>query len=412
MKYDRRDFLSASLAAGTTCLFPADCFSANLARRPRIAAIITEYRPLSHADVIVTRFIQGHVLGTDTTYGARTQIASMYVDQFPKGDLSRPVGNQYGIPIKDSIESALTLDTDQLAVDGVLIIGEHGNYPHNEKGQHMYPRRRMFEEVVATFEKTGEAVPVFNDKHLGFAWKDAKWMYDKSRELEFPLMAGSSLPTTWRRPDLELPNGVELDEALAIGYGGLEAYGFHALETLQCMIEHRKGGETGVRSVRCLEGDDVWKVAERGEWSRELLTAALDSVDNKLVGSPEKNCKNPAVYLIEHVDGLRSSIVMLSGYNNAFAFACRRKNGKVDATHFWLQEPRYGHFSYLTHNIETMFLTGKETYPPERTLMTTGVLDAVMTSRFKNHVKIETPELKELVYRNTSTNIRRAKTDD
>lgn len=412
MRYDRREFVSASTATAATCFLPFQPLFANNRRRPRIAAIITEYRPLAHADVIVTRFIQGYVLGTNTTYGARTQIASMYIDQFPKGDMSRGLEAQYRIPIKETIESALTLDSGELAVDGVLIIGEHGDYPYNEKGQHMYPRRRMFEEVVATFEKTRKAVPVFNDKHLGFAWDDAKWMYDKSRSVPFPLMAGSSLPTTWRRPDLELPNGVELTDALAIGYGGIEAYGFHALETLQCMIERRRGGETGVRSVQCLEGANVWKAAENGKWSRELLVAALDVVKNKPAGAPEQVCKHPTVFLMEHVDGLRSTIVMLPGYNNAFAFACRRKDGQVDATHFWLQEPSYGHFAYLTHNIETMFLTGKETYPPERTLMTTGVLDAAMTSRFQNHAKVATPQLAGLSYQNTSTSVRRAKVND
>ena len=157
---------------------------------------------------------------------------------------------QYGVQIKPTIEQALTLDTGKLAVDGVLIIGEHGDYPYNDKGQHMYPRRQFMEETIHAFQKTGSTAPVFNDKHLGFAWRDAKWMYDQSRHMNFPLMAGSSLPTTWRRPELEIPLDTELEEAVAIGYGGMEAYGFHALETLQCMVERRRGGESGVRSKR------------------------------------------------------------------------------------------------------------------------------------------------------------------
>ena len=151
-----------------------------------------------------------------------------------------------GAKIVPTIHDALTLGTGKLAVDGVVLIGEHGVYPRNEKGQHMYPRRRFFEETVRTFEAVGSAVPVFNDKGLGYAWNDAKWMYDQSRSLKFPLMAGSSLPTTWRRPDLEVPIGVKFDECLAIGFGDVEAYGFHALETLQCMAERRQSGETGV----------------------------------------------------------------------------------------------------------------------------------------------------------------------
>src|SRR5262249_31063895 len=150
----------------------------------------------------------------------------------------------------DTIEGAVTLGGKTVAVDGVLSIGEHGRYPFNDKGQHLYPRRRFFEEITNAFAKYKKSVPVFNDKHLAATWTDAKWMYDRSRELFVPFLAGSSLPVTWRRPPLQLPGNCDLVEAVQIGYSSLEAYGFHALESLQCMVERRKGGETGVRAVQ------------------------------------------------------------------------------------------------------------------------------------------------------------------
>ena len=190
---------------------------------PRVAAIVTEYRGFSHADVIVGRFIQGYLLGI-TPHRPRTHVVSMYVDQHPKGDLSRAMADQYGVAIKPTIAQALTLGGDELAVDGVLLIGEHGDYPYNEKGQHMYPRRRFFEETVRVFRDVGRVAPVFNDKHLAYAWTDAEWMYDQSRELGIPFMAGSSLPTTWRKPELEIPVGTHVNEALVVAYGGVESY--------------------------------------------------------------------------------------------------------------------------------------------------------------------------------------------
>ena len=162
-------------------------------QKPRIAAIVTEYRGYSHADVILGRFIQGHSLETTETHWPRTQVVSMYVDQFPSGDLSRGMAATYGVKMAPTIREALTLGTDRLEVDGVLIIGEHGAYPLNSKGQHMYPRRRFFEEVVRTFEATNSTVPVFNDKHLGFAWKDAKWMYDQSRKMNGRIVAADHM---------------------------------------------------------------------------------------------------------------------------------------------------------------------------------------------------------------------------
>ena len=407
---DRRRFLgaaSASLAAAA--LTGSRCAgSAERVERPRLAAIVTEYRGLSHADVILGRLLQGYVLSTTETYAPRTQVVSMYVDQSPAGDLSRGMASQYGVQIKPSIGEALTLETGQLAVDGVLIIGEHGDYPHNSKGQKMYPRRRFFEETVKTFQATGSSAPIFNDKHLGFAWEDAKWMYDQSRQMKFPLMAGSSLPTAWRKPDLELQLGAELEEALVIGYSEIESYGFHGLELLQCMVERRRGGETGVRAVTCLEGPDVWKAAAEGKWSRKLFDAAATSID-KPVESPEQLCRNPVALLIENTDGLHSVVLLLDGFTATFGFAGRlRDNPDPVATNCWLQEPGYGHFSFLSHNIESMYLTRKETYPPERTLLTTGILDAVMTSRAEGHRRVETPWLANVAYQITGSTGRRA----
>jgi hypothetical protein len=409
---DRRGFLGATgaLLVSAATSGGRRVLSAERAEPPRVAAIITEYRSLSHADVILGRMLNGYILSTTETYVARTKVVSMYVAQFPAGDLSRGMASQYGVPIKPTIAEALTLGTGQLAVDGVLIIGEHGDYPENKKGQKMYPRRRFFEETVKTFCATGSSAPVFNDKHLGFAWDDAKWMYDQSRRMKFPLIAGSSVPTAWRKPDVELPLGVELESALAVGYSGIEIYGFHTLELLQCMVERRRGGESGVRAVTCLEGADVWKAASGGKWSRGLLDAAADCLPDHSAEPPERVCKNPVAFLIENTDGFRSVALLLDGFTAQFGFACQVKGNEVPvATNVWMQEPGYGHFSYLVHNIESMYLTGKEPYPPERTLLTTGILDAVMTSRFEGHRRVETPWLSKIAYQATGITSRRAK---
>jgi hypothetical protein len=371
------------------------------ADKKKVAAIVTEYRKWSHADVIIGKILEG--FHYDGGAGPNMQVASMYVDQFPDSDMSRNLAKRYGFTIHDSIEKALTLGTGQLAVDGVLNIGEHGKYPLNAKGQILYPRRRFFDEVTRTFEKCNKAVPVFNDKHLAATWTDAKWMYDRARRMMFPFMAGSSLPVTWRRPPLELPRKVPLVEAVQVGYGPLEAYGFHAFESLQCMAERRGTGETGVKSVQCLQGEAMWKALDDGLWSKTLLEAALARIPAKAEGDyrkPTAGSREAAVTLLEYRDGFRAAVAMMNGYvyegdGAGFAFAGQIKD-RVNpvSTHFYLQQPDpFAHFGFLLRAIDSMIQTYHVPYPVERTLLTTGMLDAMMTSKVEGQRKIDTPHL-------------------
>src|SRR5438046_8052618 len=111
--------------------------------KKKVAAIVTEYRRHSHADVIVGKILEGYHY--DGGAGPNLQVVSMFVDQFPEKDMSRDLAKKYGFTIYDSIEGALTLGGKDLAVDGVLCIAEHGKYPTNARGQIVYPRRRFFE---------------------------------------------------------------------------------------------------------------------------------------------------------------------------------------------------------------------------------------------------------------------------
>ena len=368
---------------------------------PRIAAVVTEYRPRSHADVIVGKYLRG--FPTDDGFvDPRSKIVSLYMDQVAENDIGLATAEAFGVPVSRSIVQALTLGTGELAVDGVLLIGEHGDYAFNEKEQHLYPRRHFMEQITGVFSTSGRAAPVFNDKHLSWRWQDALWMRDRAAELGAPFMAGSSLPVCWRDPFLEHELDAPLQEAVAVGFSGLDIYGFHTLEVLQCMVERRGGGETGVASVTCLEGEAAWAHGRgEGAWWRELAGAACATVDQsgrKKEGEMEDHCENPALFLLEYRDGFRGAVVMLNGYLSELAYASRRTGGEVEATWFKCQghggsEGAYAHFSYLGLNVEEMFLSGRPQYPVERTLLTSGVLEAALTSRYEGHVRLETPWL-------------------
>src|SRR4051794_32579645 len=203
-------------------VLPTDALPPPQGAPRRLAAIATAYFKYSHADDIITKFIEGYAIA-GRTHQPHCRVAGLAIEQFPDSDIGRGLAARYGIPLFDSPAGALTLGGRDLAVDGVLLIGEHGDYPVNAKGQQLYPRRRLFEEIVAVFRRSGRGVPVYSDKHFSYSWDSARWMYDQSRALGFPMMAGSSVPVAWRRPPLAFREGIVLDGALALGFNGLEA---------------------------------------------------------------------------------------------------------------------------------------------------------------------------------------------
>jgi hypothetical protein len=367
-----------------------------------IAGAATAYFRHSHADLILGKILEGPLHDGMDLFGLK--LISLYVDQFAENDTSVELAKKHGVRLCKSIEEALTLGGDKLAVDGFISVGEHGKYPENEKGQILYPRRKFLEEAIKTFARVKRSVPVFSDKHLAVSWDDAKWMYDRSRELMFPFLAGSSLPVSWRKPNLVLPKDCEMADAVMLGYGPLEGYGFHALEGLQCMVERRKGGEVGVKAVQSLTGEEMWKACDRGKFSKTLLEETLRLSPRNAKGDyreiTTKN-KDAAVWLVEYLDGFKAAVAIMNGFiyegeGGAFCFAGQLKGeDKPRSCQFYLQnDDPFGHFIELTKAIEKMMISGHAPYPVERTLLTTGVLDALMTSHHENGKRIETPHLK------------------
>ncbi|MFN4260493.1 MAG: hypothetical protein ACK4RK_14460 [Gemmataceae bacterium] len=392
----RRRFLGSTLSAGAALVLPGVSAGQTILppKSPRkVAALVTTYHRYSHADNIVTRFMEGYaVLGKG--YPPPCQVASLYIEQVNDQDIGRPIANRWKVPLYDTMAEALTLGGDQLAVDGVLIVAEHGDYPLNERGQKLYPRRRFFEEVIKVFRDSQRVAPVFNDKHLAYNWGDAKWIYDQSRELGFPLMAGSSIPVTHRHPDLRPKRDTPWESALSVGHGHFESYGFHTLEGLQVMTERRPGGETGVKAVQCLQGQAAWDAASKGLWDRRLLDAALSKCPIRGQKAVEEDDRDALVYLIEYRDGFRAAAYLSPRHFGEFAFAGRVRGQKEPlACWYELPKPQRDHFSLLVHHVAAMMVTGKATYPVERTLLTGGMLDFLIHSKTSGYQRIETPQL-------------------
>jgi hypothetical protein len=414
----RRTFLEAagaSVALGTS--LAAEPSAQN--PRPKVAALASTYHYLSHAYHIVGRFLDGFPLHDGRgLHRPDFQVASLYIEQAPAAtDLGRAKAHHHGVRNSPTIADALTLGTGTLAVDAVLLIAEHGDYPLNARLQKLYPRGKYFREVLDVFRTSGKSVPVFIDKHLSYDRREAQGMVDATRALKVPLMAGSSLPVTWRLPPVEVPLGLTWKEAVVASRGEIEIFGFHALETLQCWAERRdtKGKGQGVAAVTCLEGDAVWRAIDDGRVSRELLDEALSRSHTVNVGDMRQNVRDftvqyanrptflrgPIAFLVEYVDGFRSSALILNGHVDDTTIAARidRPREPIASTLMYLPAPPgASFFNPLVLRIEEFFNSGKPPYPVERTLLTGGILDAALDGRIKGGIRVDTPELAAIDY--------------
>ena len=253
-------------------------------QRKRLALVATTIWRSSHAQHLADRFGMGYARD-GRWHRPDFDVVSMFVDQPPdnpaKANLAPLRAAEFGSTIYPTIAEALRCGGDTLAVDAVLIVGEHGVYGSNQFDQHMYPRYEFFKAVTAVFRADGRTTPVFSDKHLSYDYDKAVEMVEISKELGFAFLAGSSVPCGYRMPALELSQGVDLHEALVVTNFGGDGGWFHGLEVQQSMAERRRGGETGVASVHATVGDDVWPLLDaaldhgRGSWDEGGFDAAL-----------------------------------------------------------------------------------------------------------------------------------------
>jgi len=367
--------------------------------KKKVAAVVTVYRKNSHADVLVGKILEGWQ--QDGGPGPALELVSLYVDQFPEEDLSVKLAEKHGFLMCKTIRESITLGGNDVAVDGVLSIGEHGDYPWNEFGQHLYPRKRFFEEITDTFASCKRVVPVFNDKNPGPEWVDAQWMYRRAKELQVPWMAGSSLPVSFRSPDANLKMGSKVEACVGIGYSGLDIYGIHTLEFLQCILERRAGAESGVRSVQAVPTTQIGRLLAEGIIDGNLMDLGLAVTNTDRTAVLESPPSDGAVFLIDYKDGLMVPVLMLPGLAQGIAAAVKPAGEAGFATRVEEREkPYYPHFAYLLKGIEAMIHTDKPTYPVERNMLTAGTLDQLLVSLREGSRKIATPDL-EIAYQPT-----------
>jgi hypothetical protein len=398
-------------------------------RRPRIACLVSYWGlPTSHADWIVNKLLDGYWWqGAHTP--SRVDVVSVYVHQFDTSLLAQKVCKAKNIPIYKTVGEAVTLGGSDLAVDGVVIVCEHGNYPFDLQGHWLLPRWWIYSQVIRVFERSKRSVPVFNDKHFSYNWGDAKWIFDKSRELNFALSGGSSIPTFYRKPEIYMAPDTPIKNSIVVGEAPDEGGIFHCIDTLQAFHDRRKGGETGVKSVQSIRGPEAWKWVEANAWANNLLEAVRKNFDLEpgyfqSGGRPSASQPvqprgvNPAaarppqsnVCIVEYNDGTKAAVISGRGVGWTYAGEIA---GQKDPTiismgvdDFPGPISQYHASNAYVHWIVEMMLTGKEPFNAERLLLSTGITNHYMDSNWQNGVYspvgrvVQTPYM-NMTYRST-----------
>ena len=367
----------------------------------RLAILASRWTPGAPARQVADRFLIGYPR-EGRWRRPSMKVVSLYVDHAPEADQSRERAAEFGFRIYSSVAETLRCGRDGLAVDGVLLLAGQGDDSSSGPSG-----SDMLEPMLKVFEEDRRAVPVYWDEPLGPA--QARKMVEASGRLKFPVLVGSALPMTWRLPPLELPTGCRVEQALMVGIGSRRSDRFRALETLQAMVERRRGGETGVRSVQSVAGEAVWRAGSSGRWSGELLEAAVarsDSLQGETLkdGRPRDLVKSgelprlvehPEACLVDYSDGMRAAVLMLDGAVNDFTFAARLRDvSEVPSTQFMLPpEPNRAGSACLAARIEDLIQSGRSPVRPERAWIAGGILDRWIESREKGGLTLETPEL-------------------
>jgi hypothetical protein len=315
---------------------------------------------------------------------SRVDVVSVYIHQVDTSVLGQKVCKAKNIPIYKTVGEAVTLGGKEPGVDGVVIVAEHGNYPTDLKGHWLLPRWWIYQQVIKVFEQSKHSVPVFNDKHLSYNWDDAKWMFDKSRELHFPLTGGSSIPAYFREPEIEVAIDTPIKNSIVVGAAPDEGGIFHCIDVLQGFVERRKGGETGVKAVQSIRGPETWNWAKRNPWVGKLLDSVAARLNLKQ-GIFQENAQ-ANVCIVEYNDGTKAAVIAGRGVGWTYAGEIEGQKEPTIVSMLGWPGPysQYHASNAQPHWITEMMVTKKEPFNAERLLLSTGITNHYMESNWEN----------------------------
>ena len=202
------------------------------------------------------------------------------------------------------------------------------------------------------------------------------------------LLAGTSTSVTWRLPEISVPHGARVSDSLIVVQGSFPFAELHALEGVLPFLESRRRGESGVRSVRLWEGDEVWRARDRRDWPEDLMAAALSRSDTPLgdpvldgrtqdlvgLGLVPKLAQEPRCWSLTHQDGTRSTLLVMNGVVKDFNVAIRIDSDRVLSTQLFRPPTQAeSHYDRLASAIEG-FVRGEKSWSLKRNLLIVDLL--------------------------------------
>ena len=368
----------------------------------KIAFLLDEFASPSPAQQLLDRFLIGYPRD-----GALHTLEDAAVSAY----LAVSAESNFGTREEEfDLEVAPTAERAVAGADAVVIVSRRPGAVANE----------AFLRIA--LEQAPEGAACFVHGVLANSLASARHFAARAAARRIALLAGTPLSVTWRLPPVDLPPGTPLTDALIVvqvnpsaiqatppsppaTLGGAE---LQALDGLLPVIERRRDGESGIRSVCFLEGKDLWRAGEKGLWSWPLLAAALSRSDTPQgdavldgrtqnlagLGLVPKLAHNPRGWLLQHRDGLRTAILVLDGVVADFNFAVRAQNGEVlSAQLFRAPTPAEHHFSRLAAVLEDYFRGGPLPWPVQRNLLIAGLLEEFHKPSSLSSQRLETPEL-------------------
>jgi hypothetical protein len=275
--------------------------------------------------------------------------------------------------------------------------------------------------VDSVIQAAGAGATVFVYGALADTLQHARQLLAKAKSRGVELISGTAVCVTWRLPEVELPLGEPLKQAMIVVQGEFPLAELYGLDGLLPTLERRSSGESGVREIRHGRGQEVWSLAAAGSGDapREpmtpserharwpLLGAALSRSDSPQ-GDPVRDgrtqdllglglvpqlAKDPRAWRLDHANGLRTTILVLDGVVNDYNFAVHGADGTILSAQLFLPPaPQRHEFSRLAAVIEKYFVSGIAPWPANRSLLISGLLDAFNRAQAAQG-PLPTPEL-------------------